>query len=275
MNKLKLSFQIAIGLLVFPLSAQELSERVVLQFGDPSRPGVLEAGLINGSIEVRGTDGSDIVIEARFRDTDMERTRPKSEKSEGLRLIQQKSMGLEVTEKDNRVEISCQTIMKTIDLIIEAPRDTSLSISTVNHGNIKVSGLHGDHEVNNVNGSITMEGVSGSVVANTVNGEIKVVFVAFSGEKANAFTTMNGDIDVTLPAAIDADLKLLSQMGEIYSGFELDLKAQATKVENDSRPKDGDYRVRIENALRGKLGQGGAEISFESFHGNIFVRKGG
>ena len=115
--------------------------------------------------------------------------------------------------------------------------------------------------------------VSGSVVANTVNGELKVVFDQLSSDKANSFVTMNGDIDLTLPEGVNANLKLLSQTGEVYSGLDLDFEVKAEKVQRDTREEDGDFRVRVENALRAVLGSGGPEISLESFSGNLYLRK--
>ncbi len=45
-------------------------------------------------------------------------------------------------------------------------------------------------------------------MANTVNGNLIAVMPSVTDQKAMAFTAFNGDVDVTLPSSIKANLKL-------------------------------------------------------------------
>ena len=43
------------------------SDRVVVPFSDPGKPGLVKASLINGGIMVKGYDGKEVIVEAKPR----------------------------------------------------------------------------------------------------------------------------------------------------------------------------------------------------------------
>jgi hypothetical protein len=88
---------------------------------------------------------------------------------------------------------------------------------------------------------------------------------------AMAFSTLNGDLDLTLPGNAAIDVLLRSDNGEIYSDFEVDLAPIASRVEED-RSK-GRYRVAIARELSGKIGGGGPELFLKTFNGDILLRR--
>ena len=85
-----------------------------------------------------------------------------------------------------------------------------------------------------------------------------------------AFSTLNGDIDLSLPRDAKLDVRLRSDNGEIYSDFDVALSAKAPEVETD-RSK-GKYRVSVAKELTGKIGGGGQEIYLKTFNGDIVLR---
>ena len=152
------------------------------------------------------------------RDSDDEEdkdTRQKEDKSKGMHRIPNSGLGLSVEEAGNIVRIESESWRRTIDLKIKVPAGSSLKLGCVNDGDIAVNGVEGDMELSNTNGSITVLGAASTVVANTVNGEVKVTFKKLSSFKSMAFSSLNGDIDVSLPGAIAADVRLSSDNGEI------------------------------------------------------------
>jgi len=76
-------------------------------------------------------------------------------------------------------------------------------------------------DVRNLNGSILMTNVAGSIAANSVNGRVQATMTRVTAPKSMAFTTLNGNVDVTLPAATRANLKLRSDMGDVFTDFEV------------------------------------------------------
>ena len=64
--------------------------------------------------------------------------------------------------------------------------------------------IEGDIEANNLNGRVTLKNVSGTVNAHSLNGEVTAVLDSVDPSKPLSFSTMNGDIDVTLPSDLKA-----------------------------------------------------------------------
>lgn len=248
-------------------------DRATVPFSDPSKPGLVEAGVHNGSITVRGYKGKEVIVEARLREKLL--TKKKApEKAKGMQLIQVAVTGLTIEEKNNKMEIGVSSIRNTVDLEIQVPYSTSLELSGHNKGDITVEKVSGDIEVNRHNGALRLTDVSGSIVAHTFNGEILVTFLKVDPEKPISFSTYNGDIDVTFPPTIKADVKMISSQGNIYSDFEVSMKRIPQKVEDKPQEKGERYRISFDRYIHGSINGGGPEFHFKTYHGDIFIRKG-
>jgi hypothetical protein len=270
---------------------QQDPNRTTVSFSDPSRPGLLHLALVTGTIVVKGADVKDVTIEthARHPDADAEHShgpehwrfhRPgqpddPEEESRGLhRLTQQPALTVE--EQDNRMSVSAPSFNRPADLEIQVPRRTSLELSTVNGGDIHVEGVDGELEVSNVNGAITLAAVGGSVVAHTVNGKVTAALTRVSPQKPMAFSSLNGAIDITLPAATKANLKLQTDNGSAFTDFDLHTLPQSSdSVVEDTRQSGGRYRLKVNKVIYGAINGGGPDIEVRTFNGNIYVRKSG
>lgn len=255
--------------------AQEAApDRVSVPFSDPSRPGTLKAHVLTGGITIKGYEGKEVVIEARSRGDRGDRRSRSEENTAGMRRLQNPFTGLTAEEENNVISVGVSALSRAVDLTIQVPVRTSLKLSSVNDGNIKVERVQGEIEVNNTNGGIVLSGISGSVVAHALNGNIVVTLDEATANKAMSFSSMNGKIDVTLPAGIKANLSLRSDNGEIYSDFEIKMDYGASRpVVEDSRGKGGTFRVRVDKTMRGSINGGGPEFQFKNFNGNIYIRK--
>jgi DUF4097 and DUF4098 domain-containing protein YvlB len=254
-------------------AAEAGGDRVGVKLSDPSRPAMVRAHLLNGSITVKGYDGNEVIVEARARGRESSED---SEREGSLKRIPQTATGLSVDAENNEVMVRVDDLQKAVDLTITVPRHTSLSLHSVNDGNIVVSDVEGEFDINNVNGAVTLNHVSGSAVAHALNGRVQATFTRVDPQKSMAFSSLNGDIDVTFPADVKANLSLRTDNGEIYSDFDIQLQATAPhQIVEDDRGKGGKYRVRIDKTLHAALNGGGPEIQFKNFNGNIYIRKAG
>jgi DUF4097 and DUF4098 domain-containing protein YvlB len=254
------------------LTAQATDNRVTVPLSDPARPAKVSAQLVSGGITVKGGDVKEIVVEARVRH---EESRGEG-KAEGMKRIPMTSTGLNIEAENNQVRVSTDSYQRTIDLTITVPTHTSLSLHTVNDGNILVSGVDGELDIDDVNGEVDLKNVGGSVVAHALNGHVVVTFNRIDPQKQMAFSSLNGDIDVTFPADLKANVSLRTDNGEVYSDF--DVKVQATAPQQtveDNRGKGGKYRVKVNKTVKGTINGGGQEIQFRNFNGNIYIRKAG
>jgi DUF4097 and DUF4098 domain-containing protein YvlB len=255
-----------------PLSAQS-DNKVTVPLSDPTRPVNLRAHLVSGSITVKGADVKEVVVEAKARGRE---DSGREGRAEGMKRIPMTSTGLNIEAENNQVRVSTDSYQRTIDLTITVPTHTSLSLHTVNDGNILVSGVDGELDINDVNGEVDLKNIGGSVVAHALNGHVLVTFNRIDPQKSMAFSSLNGDIDVTFPADLKANVSLRTDNGEVYSDF--DVKVQATAPQQtveDNRGKGGKYRVKVDKTVKGTINGGGQEMQFKNFNGNIYIRKAG
>ena len=259
-------------------AAQAVNQRVAVSLTDATRPATLHVALIRGSISVHGAERKDVLIEARSgSDAPAEKDDADKGKANasGLKRIPQPA-ALTVEEQNNRVEVSAGMPNQPYDFDIQVPVNTNLEISTINSGQIVVDGVNGQLEIGNVNGAITLTRVGGSVVAHTTNGGVHATLTRVTPQAPMAFTTLNGDVDVTFPATTKANLKLRSDQGQIFTDFDFKVtpESAAPKIE-DTRQAGGRYRIEINKALFGAINGGGPDFEMRSFAGNVYVRKEG
>ena len=257
-----------------PQIPQTPGQRVTVPLSDPSRAGSLHVGVMSGSITVRGTNRKDVLIEVRQRnDEDQDRDEEENsgkKPSSGLREIAQPA-SFSVEEGNNRVEISSRNHgSRANDFFIEVPARFDLELSAINDGDIVVEGVDGEHEVSNVNGEISLGQVGGSVVAHTTNGDVTAALTRVTAGKPMAFTTLNGDVDLTLPAATKANLRLRSDNGQLFTDF--DFTAQVADV-TESR-EQGRTLKEIGKYIGGSINGGGPVFELRSFSGDVYVRRG-
>jgi hypothetical protein len=262
-----------IGVSLF--AQQAAPDRATVPFSDPSKPGLVEVSVHNGSIKVTGYTGNQVVVEAKFRGTKIkEKEEQRDEKAKGMQRIRMTGTGLTIEEKNNVMEIHTAAHDQPVDLTIQVPSLTSLKLATHEDGEIAVENVNGEIEATNHEGDLTLKKVSGSVVAHSFDGDVLATLDKVDPDKPMSFSTFDGDIDVTFPATIKANLKMKTQEGEIYTDFEIEMKQGREKVEEDAREKGGKYRISFGDFMYGTISGGGPEYKFMTFEGNIYIRKG-
>jgi DUF4097 and DUF4098 domain-containing protein YvlB len=190
--------------------------------------------------------------------------------------IEGSNPGLEVVEENNTVEVSVRSVIRATDLRIQVPRRSSLKLRCIHDGDVRVEDVEGDLEVTAASGSVSLMGISGSAVVHALNDDITVSFDAVAPDKAMAFSSMNGDIDITFPDGIGANLVFRSGYGEIFSDFTVDLMSGSREpTVEDTRAEGGRYRYKADKSIYGTIGGGGPEIQFKNLNGNIYLRKAG
>ena len=245
-------------------------DRIPVTLSDPSRPARVKISMVNGGITVKGHDGKEVVVEAHVRN------RENSRNEGGPKRLTISSTGLSVEEENNEVNVNTDSYMHPIDVTVSVPAHTSLKLRAVNDGDIVVTGVDGELDVDDINGAVTLNNVSGSVVAHALNGHVYATLTRVDPQKAMAFSSLNGDIDVTFPADLKANVSIRSDQGDVFSDFDVQLKATASQpVVEDSRGKGGKYRVKIDKTVHGTINGGGPEIQFRNFQGQIYIRKAG
>lgn len=256
------------------LAQNDVKEQLVVPLSDPGKPGTLRVNLINGSIHVMGYSGKDVVIDIASTSNSRQQKRDENDDkaANGMKRINPGNpFDVSAREKNNMVNIEANSIQQPVNLTIKVPQQFSLRIGAVNHGQITVDNVSGEMEVNNVNGSIELSNIAGSAVANTVNGGVIATFKSVNADAPMAFSTLNGNVDVTFPASAKMNVKLKSDRGDIYTDFDIDVDKTQSKVNRSNQ--NGMYRVSIDDWVQGKVNGGGREIMMKNMNGNIYVRK--
>src|SRR6201991_2861008 len=249
-----------------------VKEQLVVPLSEPGKPYKVTVHVLNGSIKVVGYEGKEIVIDVFGDSTRKHRDREDGESSGGMHRIGGGS-GLEVSaqENDNVVTVN-GGLSKLSGISLKVPSNlTSLQLHAVNDGNITVSNVSGELEINNVNGSITVKDVSGSVVANTVNGPVVVTFKSIDVKAPMAFSTLNGNVDVTFPADFKSNLKLKTDQGGVYTDYEIVVDKSQPQVKKTE--ENHMYRLNVDSWIYGKINGGGPEMMMKTMTGSIYIRK--
>lgn len=249
------------------LAAQE---KMTVPLSSPSQPATVKVNLMMGGITVTGGAAGQVIVELAGPS---QPARAEREVPPGMHRIDVGGGGLDAQEDHNVVTISAGRRMGG-NLRIQVPANTSLKLKTVAGGPIDVTGVNGDLEVDNINGTITLKNVSGSVVAHSMNGGVTASLDRVAPDKAMAFTSLNGKVDVTLPADTKARVRFKTDNGEVFSDFDVKMEPDTAKpVVDDSRRQGGRYRIRMDHSVYGSINGGGPEYRFETMNGNILIHK--
>ncbi len=199
-----------------------------LKFSDPSKPGIVRLKLMWGDVTVTGADTNEVTVLANIKNKHTPEHR-----SDGLRRLDSE-VTYTASEKDNVVTIELAGDARFggtgTRLTLTVPRNTSIIMKNALGGNATVKDLTGDVEIHSVNGEVRLERINGSALVDTMNGEISASFTKLAEGKPLSFTSMNGEINVRIPADTRANVRLRTQNGAVYTDF--DEQALVTKTES-------------------------------------------
>lgn len=158
-----------------------------------------------------------------------------------------------------------------LDYTLRVPRGVHLRLSTVNNGDIEVRNVDGDLKVNNVNGPIALSGVAGAVDAHTVNGDVTVRYRR-NPRAASKYYTLNGDINAYFTKDLQADVFFESFNGDLYTDFrEAEMLPPALEKKRVENEQGISYKVGGKSGLR--IGGGGVRLDVETFNGDAYLRE--
>lgn len=142
-----------------------------------------------------------------------------------------------------------------VDYRLRVPRQVRLDELSTLDGNIVVRDVEGVVQARNLHGDIEGLNVSGSVVAHALTGNVMISLRALPDPRLPfTLATINGNVDLLMPAQANADLELYTVAGNIAG----DYLSQVS-----STPGDSTRHVH--------LGSGGAHIELRTVRGNIRV----
>jgi DUF4097 and DUF4098 domain-containing protein YvlB len=267
------------------VSAQKLEakEHVTKEFtlGQNAASSTLAIYNINGSIKVEGYSGTKVLLE--IDQTISAKTTEDLEKGK-----QEFKLGFDQTADSIVAYISEPHDTRPnrgrrnwdgprikynyeLNFTVKVPYAINLHASTVNGGNVDVQGVTGSLSISNVNGSVRIVDAKGAARARTVNGNVEANYLNLPPGESD-FKTLNGDIKISYPSALSVDCQFKTFNGSFYTDFP-DAEPLPGRVvkhkENDANKTV--YKLSTETFIR--IGKGGPTYKFETFNGNIYLKK--
>ena len=155
-----------------------------------------------------------------------------------------------------------------MSFVIKVPSGISVLASTINGGDIEISGISKYVLADNVNGSIRLTNISGPTNASTINGSVDLDYSCNpSGD--SRYYSLNGDINANFRKGLGAQLTFKSFNGDFYSSVD-DITPMAVMVEKYDKGDGIHYKV---NGNRYRVRQGGPLLDFETFNGDVYLKE--
>jgi hypothetical protein len=187
-----------------------------VKFSDPSKPGTLKLTIANGDIRITGSDSPEISV------TSEAKAESSAPRPDGLRVLTASS-SYSLVEKNNVVTLSYGSggwPTNGGDFVIRVPHNTNVVISNSLGGDVDVEGVTGDLEIKSLNGEVKLADVSGGALVETMNGEIHATVKKLTDGKPISFTSMNGEVQLYVPADGKANVRLRTHNGTILTDFD-------------------------------------------------------
>src|SRR5262249_13138616 len=141
----------------------------------------------------------------------------------------------------------------SVEFRVLLPRGVKLGVATIN-GDVRATS---DVDASTVNGEVDVTGGSGQVTAANVNGNVRARLNRVESDGRLEFTTVNGSVNVDVPADLSADVDMRTVNGSVRTDFEMTLVGRV-----DPR------------RIRTHVGRpGGSRIRIETVNGNIELRR--
>jgi len=141
---------------------------------------------------------------------------------------------------------------------VRVPHGVAFIGSSVN-GEVDGEALSGDAEAHTVNGSVRLA-TTGRALASTTNGSVNVTMGRADWPEAASFTTVNGEITLTLPIGFGAELRAEMLNGSLTSDFPVRVTGAAA-----GPPA---------RTLRGVIGDGSRQLTVSTLNGSIRLIEG-
>ncbi|MBK9487757.1 MAG: hypothetical protein IPO07_02400 [Haliscomenobacter sp.] len=142
--------------------------------------------------------------------------------------------------------------------------DVKVEIMDWNKSDLDIKDISGELEIIGKSSDIKLTNVTGPIVSNTVNGNTEVIFTKVNQSKPCHISTINGFVDVTMPADTKAKLSMSTFHGDMYS--DLDIKF-ATNEKSDG------LKQLTRNVSGATINGGGVEMNIKSINGDLYLRK--
>ena len=238
------------------LRASDGTSTASVKLSSPDKPATLRIDMPWADIHIAGVDGETVTVESSLAKKAVRQNR-----NAGLRRLDDE-VSFDLHEHDNQVRLTLAGenpwAVHDGDFKISVPRTIALDIKTQVGGDLDIKDVTGDIEVNAMNGEVRLEGLAGSAVINTMNGQVRATY-AQAPEKLVSITSMNGAINLCVPAETKANVRLRNQNGAIFTDFD----EQVLRTKSQGLPDLTNALITVLNNGKYMLGNSPDRISVD------------
>ena len=105
----------------------------------------------------------------------------------------------------------------------------------------------------------------------TINGDVEIKYKK-NPTVGSRYYTLNGDLSVYYLPSLSADMSFKSFNGKFFTDFDIEERLPA-KLTKSERGNGKGMTDKIEERTAVRVGNGGLALDFETFNGDIFIRK--
>jgi DUF4097 and DUF4098 domain-containing protein YvlB len=121
-------------------------------------------------------------------------------------------------------------------------------------GDVKASNVNGEVDASTASGEVSVTNVVGTVNARSASGNVQAEIAGLQGGGDMKFSSASGDVKVTMPSNIDADVRMTTTSGSINTDFPLQVKKHEYGPGSEAT---------------GRLGAGSRNIQISSASGDV------
>ena len=220
---------------------------------------------VNGSLQYVGADQTTIAIHAQKRVKAPDLATAEAFVSQVQIRIEEKAGTLAIYPDHPKPP---PQVAVQVDFVIHGPRTLNLTGHSTN-GQVQISGVTGIVQAHSTNGEVQVHELAGSIQAKSTNGNVHVEALSLTaasefvsqngalhitiqqGQAPITATTVNGSLDLALPAAYTGQLDARTQNGRVRADFPIQATHQAR------------------NRLVGQIGAGDTPLKLRSQNGNV------
>src|SRR5262249_54106229 len=233
---------LVLGLAVVSTKAQNFQKSYQIPAG-----GQVKIGNISGDVSVKGYNGDAVIVRATKKGPDADLVEIEDRSTQGR---------VDVTVKYPQHQDHMDA---SVDFDVQVPRSTPLNfdhIASVS-GDVSINDVSGKVHASSVSGDIHVGHATGSVTASSVSGDVNVDISGLEGMDDMKFSAVSGDVKVTLPANLDADVDISTLSGDIDTNFPLEIKKE---------------KYAPGRTARGRLGDGARHLKMSTVSGSVTLK---
>jgi DUF4097 and DUF4098 domain-containing protein YvlB len=243
------AFWVSLTALVFAISAQAQVTQDFHRTVPLSSNGRVSLENINGNVTVTGWERNEVQVDA------VKKARDQQKLDEARIEVDASSDSVQI--KTKYPEGHTNNNPATVTYELHVPRLARLDHINLVNGSLEVSQVNGDIDANLVNGKTDLHDLSGRLNISAVNGTITANFRTLDNVKEIHLKSVNGAINLGLPASPNAEVSVSTVNGGITTDFPLQIKGKFMGQHMD-----------------GTLGSGGTHIDISNVNGSVRIGPG-